>query len=181
LAVGRAAGALAAGGASVEELDFPQLDGLRVLGSAILGVEAAAFHLPWLRARLDDYGEFMRQRVLSNFAYGPGAFVLAQQARAVLRREAQNLLGRADVLLLPIHPGPVPALGVPAVNGLAIPFNALGWPALTMPAGLGADGLPLSVQLVAAPWAEATLLRAAWSVEQALGTLAPPAYSTTSR
>jgi aspartyl-tRNA(Asn)/glutamyl-tRNA(Gln) amidotransferase subunit A len=173
-AVARAAAALAAAGAQVDELDFPQMDGLRVLGSAILGMEAAAFHLPWLRSRLDDYGEFMRQRVLSNFAYGPGAFVLAQQARAALRRAAWAVLERADVLLLPIHPGPVPAIGVPAANGLAIPFNCLGWPALTMPAGLGGDGLPLSVQLVAGPWAEATLLRAARAVEDALGPLAPP-------
>jgi aspartyl-tRNA(Asn)/glutamyl-tRNA(Gln) amidotransferase subunit A len=174
-AVRRAAEALAAAGATVEELPFPQLDGLRVLGSAILGMEALAFHLPWLRARLDDYGEFMRQRVLGNFAYEAGAFVLAQQARAALRREAAAILGRADVLLTPIHPGPVPALGVPAVNGLAIPFNLLGWPALTMPAGLGGDGLPLSVQLVAAPWDEATLLRAAQAVEEALGPLPAPA------
>jgi Asp-tRNA(Asn)/Glu-tRNA(Gln) amidotransferase A subunit family amidase len=168
-AVRRAADALAAAGAVVEELPFPQMDGLRVLGSAILGMEAAAFHLPWLRERLGDYGEFMRQRVVANLAYEPGAFVRAQQARAALRRGANALLERADILLTPIHPGPVPALGVPAANGLAIPFNTLGWPALTMPAGRGADGLPLSVQLVAGPWAEATLLRAAFCVE-GLGT-----------
>lgn len=168
-AVRRAADALAAAGASVEELPFPQLDGLRVLGSALLGMEAAAFHLPWLRERLDDYGEFMRQRVIANFAYDSSAFVRAQQARALLRRQANAILERADIMLLPIHPGPVPALGVPAVNGLAIPFNTLGWPAMTLPAGPGADGLPLSVQLVAGPWAEGVLLRAAGVVEKAEG------------
>ena len=172
-AVRRAAEALAAAGAQVEEIDIPQLDGLRVLGSAILGMEAAAFHLPWLRTRLDDYGEFMRQRVLANFAYDQGAFVRAQQARAALRRGAAACLARADILLTPIHPGPVPALGVPALNGLAIPFNCLGWPALTMPTGLGADGLPLAVQLVAGPWQEAALLRAAAAVEASLGHLTP--------
>ncbi|NTU78552.1 MAG: hypothetical protein HGA45_03975, partial [Chloroflexales bacterium] len=145
-----------------------------VLGGAILALEAAALHLPWLRARIDDYGEFMRQRVLAALAYESGAFVRAQQARAGLRRAAGAIFGQVDVLLGPIHAGPVPDLGVPAANALAIPFNCLGWPALTQPAGLGADGLPLAVQLVAAPWQEATLLRAAYAVEQALGPVIPP-------
>lgn len=169
----RAAEALAVAGATVVELDLPQLDGLRVAGGAILGMEAAAFHLPTLRSRLDDYGEFMRQRVLAAFAYEAGAFVRAQQARAELRRAAGAVFERVDLILGPIHPGPVPELGVPAANALAIPFNCLGWPALTQPAGLGADGLPLAVQLAAAPWREATLLRAAYVVEQRLGLPSP--------
>jgi Asp-tRNA(Asn)/Glu-tRNA(Gln) amidotransferase A subunit family amidase len=165
----RAAEALAAAGAELVELAMPQLDGLRVIGGAILGMEAAAFHLPWLQTRLDDYGEFMRQRVLAAFAYEAGAFVRAQQARAALRRAADAVLTQVDLLVGPIHPGSVPELGVPANNGLAIPFNCLGWPALTLPTGLDSDGLPLSAQLVAGPWQEATLLRAAYVVEQALG------------
>lgn len=167
----RAAEALAAAGADLVELDVPELDRLRVVGGAILAMEAAAFHLPWLRARLDDYGEFMRQRVLAAFAYEAGAFVRAQQGRAELRRSIGARLREIDILVTPIHPGPVPALGVPATNGLAIPFNCLGWPALTLPAGLGADGLPLSAQLAAHPWREATLLRAGHAVEAALGRL----------
>lgn len=170
----RAAATLAAAGAEVIELELPQLDGLRVVGGAILAMEAAAFHLPWLQSRLDDYGEFMRQRVLSAFAYEAGAFVRAQQARATLRRAANAYMEHLDLLVGPIHPGPVPALGVPASNGLALPFNCLGWPALTQPLGLDSDGLPLAVQLVAGPWQEATLLRAAYVVEQQLGRLAPP-------
>lgn len=173
-AVRRAAEALAAAGAELVELDLPQLDGLRVAGGAILGMEAAAYHLPWLRARLDDYGEFMRQRVLAAFAYEAGAFVQAQQARATLRRVAGGIFEQVDLLLGPIHNGPAPDLGVPAANALALPFNCLGWPALTQPAGLDGDGLPLSVQLAAAPWREATLLRAAYAVEQALGLPQPP-------
>ena len=168
-AVQRAAAALTAAGAEVIAIDVPQLDGLRVVGSAILSIEAAALHLPWLRTRQAEYGEFMRQRVLAAFAYEADAFVRAQQARAVLRRAANALFAQVDVLLTPMHSGPVPALGVPATNAIAIPFNCLGWPALSQPAGLGSDGLPLAVQLVAAPWQEATLLRAAYIVEQALG------------
>jgi hypothetical protein len=42
-----------------------------LLNSAILAMEASAYHHPNLRARLDDYGEFMRQRILAAFAYDP--------------------------------------------------------------------------------------------------------------
>ncbi len=164
----RGAEMLAAAGAEVVELDVPELDRLRVLGTALLGMEASALHLPWLRTRLEDYGEFPRQRLLANFAYAPGDFIRAQQARAVLRGAIGERLAGLDLLVLPIHPGPLPARGVPANNGLAIPFNCLGWPALSMPAGRGSDGLPLAVQLVARPWHEATLLRAATVIERQL-------------
>lgn len=168
----RGATALAAAGAEVVELDVPELDRLRVIGTALLGMEASSFHLPWLQTRLDAYGEFPRQRLLANFAYESGAFIRAQQGRAALRRAISERLAGLDLLVLPIHPGPIPARGVPANNGLAIPFNCLGWPALTMPAGRGGDGLPLSLQLVARPWQEATLLRAASVIER--GTPAAP-------
>lgn len=164
----RGAAILAAAGAEVIELDVPELDRLRVLGTAILGMEASAFHLPWLRTRLDAYGEFPRQRLLANFAYAPGDFIRAQQGRAVLRRAVSERLSSLDVLVLPIHPGPIPARGAPANNSLAIPFNCLGWPALSLPAGRSGDGLPLAVQLVARPWQEATLLRAAAVIERDL-------------
>ncbi|MFV9506749.1 MAG: amidase [Oscillochloridaceae bacterium umkhey_bin13] len=158
---------LTVAGAEVSEVDLPQLDGLRVVGGTILAMEAVAFHLGWLQTRPDDYGEFMRQRVFAAFAYEAGAFVRAQQTRAVLRRAAAQIWEQVDLLIGPIHPGPIPALGVPATNGLAIPFNCLGWPALSLPAGWGDDGLPLAAQLVAPPWDEATLLRAAYTAEQA--------------
>jgi aspartyl-tRNA(Asn)/glutamyl-tRNA(Gln) amidotransferase subunit A len=166
-AVERGATALKAAGAHVQEIALPELDGLRVVGGAILGLEAAAFHLPWLRTRIDDYGEFMRQRVLAAFAYEAGTFVRAQQARAALRRQISERFAAIDILLSPIHPGPIPERGVPATNGLAIPFNCLGWPALTMPVGVAADGMPLALQIVGRPWEEATVLRAAAAVELA--------------
>lgn len=49
------------------------------------------------------------------------------------------------------------------------PFNYLGLPALAVPAGFTADGLPVSMQLVGRPFAEATLLRAAAAYERVTG------------
>ena len=54
------------------------------------------------------------------------------------------------------------------MNALTKPFNGLGWPALSLPAGLDRDGLPLGLQVVGLPGSEAVVLRAASALETLL-------------
>jgi Asp-tRNA(Asn)/Glu-tRNA(Gln) amidotransferase A subunit family amidase len=176
-AVQQAAAALQAAGAVVAEIDLPEMVDLQVVNGVILALEAANFHLPMLRTQLDGYGSFMRQRVLASFVYGPVALGQAQQARAQLRRRVSGQLAEVDVLLLPVQPDTAPVLGIPAPTTFTGPFNCLGWPAISLPVGLSGAGLPLAVQIVAHPWAEPTLLRAAYAAEQRLGRLEPPVLS----
>jgi Asp-tRNA(Asn)/Glu-tRNA(Gln) amidotransferase A subunit family amidase len=156
--------ALEQGGAELVEVDLPELEPLRLLNSAILAMEASAYHHPNLRARLNDYGEFMRQRILAAFAYDPRAFVRAQQGRAVLRRRCDTIFERIDLLSTPSQPDVAPPLGSLGSVTFTAPFNILGWPAISLPVG-SAEGLPLGLQLVGKPWDEATVLRAARVVE----------------
>jgi Asp-tRNA(Asn)/Glu-tRNA(Gln) amidotransferase A subunit family amidase len=160
-------GALKMQGAELVEIDLPELSDLRLVNGAILAVEAAAYHEPWLRTRLADYGEFMRQRILAGYAYGPTALVRAQQARAILRARCNAIFDRVDVLTTPTLPDGAPALGVPAPLTFTAPFNALGWPAISVPVGWTDTGLPLGLQLIGRPWDEVTVLRAAYAVEAA--------------
>ena len=46
-----------------------------------------------------------------------------------------------------------------------IPFNVTGHPAMSVPVGLGSDGLPIGVQIVGRPFDEATVFRGARAVE----------------
>ena len=62
-------------GAMLIEIDMPEIEDLRTVQSAVLPIEAATFHEPMLRERLDDYGTFMRQRILAAFAFGNRSFV----------------------------------------------------------------------------------------------------------
>jgi Asp-tRNA(Asn)/Glu-tRNA(Gln) amidotransferase A subunit family amidase len=55
------------------------------------------------------------------------------------------------------------------MNALTKPFNGLGWPALSLPAGVDRDGLPLSLQVAGLPGTDALVLRAAAALEGLLG------------
>lgn len=153
-------------GATLVELDMPRLRTMWTLGGALLAQEALAYHLPTLRTRLSDYGDFMRLRILAAFAYEPGAFVRAQQLRGVFRHEVNAIFDTVDLLSTPTMPDAAPLLGVPSPTVFTLPFNLLGWPALTVPAGKTSSGLPLGLQLVGRPWDEATVLRAGLALEQ---------------
>lgn len=157
--------ALERAGAELISVDVPQLEGLRLVNGVILAIEAAAYHQPMLRERLSDYGEFMRQRVIAAFAYGPRALARAQQARAVLRRQCMALFERIDLLSTPTQPDSAPPLNTIGWTNFTGPFNTLGWPAISVPVGLSAERMPFGLQLVGRPWDDATVLRAARAVE----------------
>ncbi len=98
---------------------------------------------------------------------GPAAAEVehARQARAAFERTVTRLFDDVDVLAMPTVPMVAPPIEG-AIDGMRVlrntwPFNAARGPAISVPCGSGADGLPVGLQLVAAPHAEATLLRAA--------------------
>ncbi len=159
--------ALREAGAEIIDLALPELEDLRVVGSAIIGLEALTYHEPTLRNRPQDLGQFPRDRLMVAYAYGPNADVQAQQMRAMLRARLDRLWERIDVLSTPALAYGAPPLGEPRSNTrFMIPFNALGWPAIVVPSGLTSDGLPLATQIIGRSWDEATVLRAARAVER---------------
>ncbi len=152
-------------GAEIAEFDLPELSAMRIVNSAILALEAAAYHEKRLCERLHQIGVFARHRLLSAYAHAPGTFVRAQQVRAVLRRRLQDATEGTDILCTPTMPAPAPLLGTPSSTRYTAPFNALGWPAVTVPVGPAPGNLPIGLQLIGPPWAEARLLQIARVVE----------------
>jgi aspartyl-tRNA(Asn)/glutamyl-tRNA(Gln) amidotransferase subunit A len=148
---------------------------------AILAVEAAAFHGRWLRERPDDYGDDVR-RGLELGSFVPGVdYVNARRQQTVTRGTFAAALARADVLVTPALPAAPPRVGEPmsrepavAWNRLLTPFNLAGLPALSVPCGFDGAGLPVGLQVVGPPYAEARLLRVARAVERAVGGPARP-------
>lgn len=152
-------------GAELVDVDLSDMSVLWWTSSLILAVEAASYHAPSLRERYDDYGRFCRGRLVGAFAYGFEDMMRAQRVRAELRARWSRLWSRVDLLSTPCQPETAPALGVAASTRYTNPFNALGWPAVSVPFGTGRTGLPLGTQIVGRPWADGEVLRVAAALE----------------
>ncbi len=160
--------ALREAGATIVDLEMDELPILRAVNSAILAIEAAAFHRDMQARHLAEYGDFARLGLLAGWAYGPADYLRARQALGVLRNRMLARFESIDLLSSPTMTSVATALGKPPKITYTAPFNALGWPALSMPCGEGAGGLPVGLQLVGRPGDEASIFDAAFELEARL-------------
>jgi Asp-tRNA(Asn)/Glu-tRNA(Gln) amidotransferase A subunit family amidase len=88
----------------------------------------------------------------------------AQRARMAFREAISPWLASFDAVVSPVAPGPAPVLGAGTGDPtLCAPWSYAGVPAISIPTGLDADGLPLAIQLVGGPGRlEPLLAAAAW-------------------
>jgi aspartyl-tRNA(Asn)/glutamyl-tRNA(Gln) amidotransferase subunit A len=159
-AVDAAAALLSREGAHVEDAELPRSDELRAAQLIVIGTEAGAFHRDRIATDRARYGADVARRIDIGLARtGP---------------DYASALGEWDAVLLPTTPMTAPVReGADAVAAAArltaytSPFNLVGLPAISIPCGADASGLPIGLQLVARPWAEARLLRIARAFERA--------------
>jgi aspartyl-tRNA(Asn)/glutamyl-tRNA(Gln) amidotransferase subunit A len=168
-AYGRALVALEAAGAEVREVRLPaEFDQVPSAQRTILAAEAAAFHRRWYAQRANDYAPKLRALVEEGLQLRATDYIRARQLRRRCRQAMLSVFHQVDVLATPATPAPAPhgldSTGDPAFNG---PFTFVGFPSVAVPVELSEGGLPVGVQLVAAPFAEGTLLRAAAALEAA--------------
>ena len=101
------------------------------------------------------------------------------------RTETLRFFGDWDLLLTPVFPGPARLHGTMnddevEPTGFTTPHNLSGVPAATVRAGTSAEGLPIGVQLAAAPWRDDVALAAAAYVERVFGGYVAPPLSLAS-
>ena len=175
-AVRAAARLLASLGARCVEAALPHIDIVRETQRRIIGVEAAAFHADTLaRADVEQVvGRDVLERLRAGARVTGTEHAAARRQREVIRRAWEHVLRDHDLILTPATPIPAPprqgedAVAVAArLNALTSPFNLTGLPAISVPCGYTTEGLPIGLQLAAAPWREATLLRTAYAYERA--------------
>jgi aspartyl-tRNA(Asn)/glutamyl-tRNA(Gln) amidotransferase subunit A len=152
----------------------PVADVPRDLGGSIVLSEAAVYHREHMQTQAADIDPVVLERMRRGEAMSKVDYALALQARAVLRRQFERLFESYDILLLPTVPMTAPrreGIDQIAVTDqlvrFTVPFNKTGLPALSVPCGFSAQGLPIGLQIVGAPWAEAKVLRAGYAYEQA--------------
>jgi Asp-tRNA(Asn)/Glu-tRNA(Gln) amidotransferase A subunit family amidase len=136
--------------------------------------EVADVHRELYAEHGELYGENIRGKIEHCLAIEDSAVEAAAGERAALERRADEVLDGFDLLLAPTLAFVAPPADVvePDVRGeftrFTFPFNALGWPALALPAGAAEDGLPGSVQLVGRRGADGLVLAAGLALEAAL-------------
>lgn len=160
-------------GAEVREVRLPSGPEFYACCRLILRAEAYAIHRKWLQQRPQDYGGIARARFLDGATVSAADYIDALRWKGRLVRQTLAAMADIDVLLTASSLDPPCRIDDPEAVQRAYPrqvrqpFNVTGQPALAMPAGFTADGLPLSLQLVGHPFQEATVYRAAAAYEAA--------------
>ncbi|MEC5344725.1 AtzE family amidohydrolase [Brenneria populi] len=135
-------------------------------------------YLPALRDTPELFEPLSRERLLAGAMIPAAWYVQAQRFRDHFRRQVLPLFEHTDLLIAPATPCCATRIGqeTMSVNGVDLPVRAsmgmltqpisfVGLPVVTVPLKT-ALGLPIGVQIIAAPWREELCLRAAWALEQ---------------
>jgi aspartyl-tRNA(Asn)/glutamyl-tRNA(Gln) amidotransferase subunit A len=158
---------LADAGADIHEITVPFPKQARDAAYLAAVAEGYAYHHENLTSRWADYGRSTRLILARGALYSAGDHAQARLVGAAFRDAVLDLLADVDVIVTPTLAAPAERIGEPDIDaGLTEPrftdqWNLAGLPALAVPCGFSAAGLPLSFQLVGAPHADATLLAAA--------------------
>jgi Asp-tRNA(Asn)/Glu-tRNA(Gln) amidotransferase A subunit family amidase len=134
--------------------------------------EAAAVHRDWYAAHAEKYRPVTKSVIEAGMAITPEQLQMGRESRARVRQQLEGLMDEhgVDLWVCPPAPGPAPegiaSTGNPAMN---LPWTHTGMPAVTVPAGRAANGLPLGLQCVARSGADESLLAWAAPIADALG------------
>ena len=126
------------------------------------------------------FGAEVRRRVLIgtyvlSAGYYDAYYLKAQKVRTLIAGDFRRAFETVDVLLTPTTPSAAFAIGEKMDDPIAmylndvftVPASLAGLPAISVPAGLSAGGLPLGLHLIGRPFDEETVLRAAHALETA--------------
>jgi len=170
---------LEAGGAALAEIALPDLSEARTVALLVQMPEALAYHRRHLAERGPLYGADVRA------GFAVGQFILAEHyvtAKRMIeryRRHMDALFQEVDAILTPTCPIVAPKLGstTAMLGGKELPvgnaltyftslFNMTGNPAISVPCGRDAEGLPIGLQIVGRLFEESVILKLAHDYEQ---------------
>jgi len=158
-------------GAVIVKVDLPDQRQLSSACQLVLATEAAAYHKRWLIERPQDYGPQVLMRLQNGLAIPGVLYLEALRWRGPALAAHVAATANVDAVLAPVAPVAAPSIAesdignapdaeavIQRLTRFTRTINYLGLPALSIPSGFTAKGLPVGMQLVGRSFDEATLL-----------------------
>jgi len=180
---------LEAEGVAVEEVELPALERSLDAEFAIVAAEAASYHETRLARAPERIGEGVRGLLEFGLLLPASTYLRAQRTRRLLQGAVAAAFAEhaLDALVAPTVPAAAQRVeqleyelggrAEPVIEALVrttAPFNLVSMPTVAVPTGVGAGGMPGSVQIAARPFDEETALRLAGAVERGARPLGRP-------
>jgi aspartyl-tRNA(Asn)/glutamyl-tRNA(Gln) amidotransferase subunit A len=137
--------------------------------------------------RAAGFGDEVKRRILiGTYVLSAGFYdayyTQAMKVRTLIRQDFERAFEQCDVILAPTAPSAAFALGEKSDDPIAmylndvfaVPASLAGLPAMSVPAGLNSEGLPLGLQLIGKAFDEQGVLDAGLAIEQRAGFTAQP-------
>ena len=137
--------------------------------------------------RAEGFGEEVKRRILIgtyvlSAGYYDAYYLRAQKVRALILRDFTEVFAHVDALLTPTAPSAAFAQGANMDDPITmylndvftVPASMAGVPAMSVPAGLDPDGLPLGLQVIGRPFDEETVFAVGAAIERAAGAMTLP-------
>lgn len=163
-------------GAAVTELQVPDMGEAYIAARIVQLSETASVYAQYTNQEL--FGEDVWRLIQQGKSIAGYEYVSAQRIRTLFRREFDALWEKIDVLVTPTTPMAAPLLEEETVEmdgqqedtraaatRLVRGINFIGEPALSLPCGTTAAGLPIGLQLIGPPFGEPRLLQIAKAIE----------------
>ncbi len=167
-----ALGVLETSGAELVDVSIPYFEELKTACATVALRESFTYHRLNLQRRWHDYGRDTRLILGAGALFRAPDLVQARRVIDLVRRRVEEMLTSLDVIVTPTA-----GAGAPPLEGLSFPvvmslpyftpaWNGLGLPAMSVPVGFTADGLPVGLQIIGSPWDEGTVLAVADGYQQ---------------
>ena len=156
-------------GATLSEVELPLEASAGRL--SIIWTEAAAYHHERMRESPEGFGDDVRMALEGGLAIPATSYINDQRLRRKLIEEVSAVLKTVDVLASPTTPATAPPLsaGDPqrTLARYTFRYDVTGIPAISLPCGFDAEGLPIGLMIGARHFDEVTMCRVAYAYEQA--------------
>ncbi|MGI6153837.1 MAG: Asp-tRNA(Asn)/Glu-tRNA(Gln) amidotransferase subunit GatA [Christensenellaceae bacterium] len=138
------------------------------------------------KTRTEGFGDEVKRRImLGNYVLSSGYYdayyLKALKTRTLIKNDYDKAFEKCDVLISPMTDttafkkgSKTKPLDMYAMDLFTVSVNIAGHTAISVPAGLGADGMPMGLQIIAKAFDENTLFKAAYNFEQKAGFTAKP-------